>query len=220
MRIQKVLFLCGMAMAASLDFSFGALLVALIGEIMGKVVSIWSLVVGGVLALSPDITEIAKTFFTKDRQLFSNGHHENWDHWPLLMVPIGTLLSTLIGGEYWGIVAFLSMLFHYNHDMEFGKSGGIAFFAPLDQRFFAWWKGFYDPKTSAMYLKENELEPWLLNWLQPSKLSIVELTIGSISISCAMSIVFGVAVGLFMFLACWTSILLVWEIQKRTSHEL
>ncbi|MCX6787204.1 MAG: metal-dependent hydrolase [Candidatus Kaiserbacteria bacterium] len=214
---QKLLFLCGIAMAGFLDFAVGALLAVIVGGIMGISVNIWYLIIGGFLGQSPDLVEMAKARL-KGKQALANGHHESWDHWPILMIPLGTAIGFAIGDWYWGIVAFLAILFHYNHDMEIGNSGGIPFFAPFERRYFTWWRGFYDPQTSAMYKPETELEPWIQqNWLHPSLMSFREMAFGSVALGLAVSMTADVIMGYkitifsFMLAFCWGGTILVWH---------
>jgi len=198
-----------MAMAAFLDFAVGTLLAVVVGNLMGKQVNLWYSFVGGFLALSPDLVEMAKARLKWEK--LTNNHHESWDHCPIPMITIGTILGCVIGGWYWGIVTFLCLFFHYNHDMEIGNSGGIAFFAPFSRKFFAWWRGFYDPKTSAMYRPENEFDSWIRrNWLRPSTMSMREMLIGAISISTATGLTMGFKIGALLFCLCWIGTWMIW----------
>jgi len=208
---KKLLFLIGTAMAAFLDFSVGALLATIVGSVMGEPVNIWHLIAGGILALLPDITQITMSCFKK-KQIFISDHHETFDHWPILMITIWTVLLFIVGGRYWGVLTFLCMFFHYNHDMEIGNNGGIAFFAPFKWEFFTWFKGFYDPETSPIYRPENILGTWVWeNWLKPSTLSLIEISLGSAALAIATSMVVNYRVSILLFAFCWIGTILVWR---------
>lgn len=211
---QKLLFLAGVAMAGFLDFAVGALLAAIVGKMMEIPMNVWFLIIGGFIGQSPDLVEMAKARL-KGKQALANGHHESWDHWPMFMMVLGTMLGLIVGGLYWGIVSFLCLLFHYTHDMEFWGSGGIPFFAPANFRYFAWWRGFDDPQTSAMFRPENELDPWIQrNWLRPSWMSVREISVGSIALFTAVSMVMSHEVGFLVFAFCWIGTILVWHEAK------
>lgn len=218
---QKLLFLCGVAMAGFLDFAVGALLAAVVGKLMDVPMNVWYIIIGGFIGQSPDLVEMAKARL-KGKQALANGHHESWDHWPMFMMVLGTILGLIIGGGYWGIVSFLCLLFHFHHDMEIGNSGGIPFFAPFDWRFFSWWRGFYDPHTSAMHWPENELEPWIQrNWLQSSDMSAIEIQLGGMALGIACGIVIDTTLSwmcgiiLFTFVLCWAGANIVWSLAKK-----
>ena len=197
-------------MAGFLDFAFGTFLSAIVGSVLRIPMNVWCLIIGGFMAQSPDIVGMVKTRLNK-KQLLANDHHESWDHWPAFMIPLGTIIGFIVGGWYWGTVSFLCLFFHYNHDMEIGDSGGIAFFAPFEFRFFTWWRGFYDPKTSAMSKPETELEPVIHhNWLKPSKMSVREMILGSAALGLSSSMVMNYKIGILLFAFCWVGTILVW----------
>lgn len=211
---QKLLFLCGVVMAGFLDLAIGTLIATVVGSVMGMPMNVWNLIIGGFIALAPDIVEMVKSHL-KGKNPLANGHHESWDHWPVSMMFYGVALGLVFGGWYWGSVSFLCLLFHYTHDMEFWGSGGIPFFAPIDLRYFAWWRGFYDPQTSVMYKPETELDPWIQrNWLRPSWMSVREMTFGSLALALSSSMILGFKVGFFLFAFCWIGTVLVWHETK------
>lgn len=216
MNPNRLVFLGGMAMTAFLDFSVGTFLAVVIGRLMGIPIHLWYIPIGGLVALAPDILQIALSPFKKNSEAYSSGAHEEWSHWPIPMIGCGVVLGYLVGDWYGAVLAFFCLLFHYSHDMEMGDTGGIPFFIPFTSKYFSWWRGFYDPATSAMKRPENLFEPWVRrNWLRPSAMSLREIGLGTIAFSFALGMAISPFIGILTFVVCWTGSILVWYIARR-----
>ncbi|HUQ30353.1 MAG TPA: hypothetical protein VM103_02420 [Candidatus Paceibacterota bacterium] len=216
LQVKKLIWIAAFSMAAFLDFAIGTFIAAVVGKVMNVPVTWWHLAIAGVVALSPDMLQIVNSKLTK-QEAFGGLHHETWDHWPIPLMFVGGLVGSVCGGGYWAITVFLCLFFHFTHDMEIGNTGGIAFFAPFERdRYFAWWRGFYDPATSAMFRPENQLDPWIReNWLCPSRMSLIELSLGMLALSIAAHLVLGTVVAEALLAAVAAGTIGVWFLAAR-----
>lgn len=213
--MEKLLKLCGNAMAAIMDFGVGALITALIGMMFGIDLSIWAYLVGGILGFLPDF-DIIWPILIQDRP--NGDHHQTLMHRPIILLPIVALVGWLLGGAFWSVTATLCVFWHYLHDTpEFG-GGGVAWFWPFSRNYWSILKGAISPERSLMAMSEAGHKQWLKEkWLRPSTISIREIEIGSAALGSATTISnwsrFGwwsLVCGVLVWGLVWLLILTVW----------
>jgi hypothetical protein len=153
-------------MAAYLDFSIGCLIIVLLGFTFNTELLWWQILLGGLLALTPDI-DVVPTLIRGRTPSFD--HRQTIFHRPMLVLATVTILGYLLGGTFWAIACFVLVLYHFLHDVDwFGNQYGIAWLWPYSSQFWGPYGSFSPPTISH--------ETWLKdNWLQPSRLSISEL---------------------------------------------
>jgi membrane-bound metal-dependent hydrolase YbcI (DUF457 family) len=90
------------------------------------------LVIGGIIfALCPDFDFILHYF--KNGISREDYQHRNMIHYPLLFLPIGTLVAHLIGGNVWAMLFFLGALSHFLHD-SIAIGWGIKWLFPFSKK--------------------------------------------------------------------------------------
>ena len=90
------------------------------------------LVLGGILfALSPDADFILHYF--KNGISREDYQHRNMIHYPLLFLPIGTLVAYLIAGKVWAVLFFVGALSHFVHD-SIAIGWGIKWLYPFSKK--------------------------------------------------------------------------------------
>lgn len=175
-----MLILLGDALAGTLDLCIGALIASATLSTLGYEVAPWHLVVGAILAVLPDF-DIIPAVLT-DRKGIED-HRTTLMHRPLLVIPAATLVAFLIGGEAWGLVAFLCVAWHYLHDTPPLSPGGIAWLWPFDTRFISVF-GVEEPRSGFMGHDE-----WVRTyWLRPTMRSVSEVGVGLVALVLAIVI--------------------------------
>ena len=160
-------------LAAYLDFTIGCCAIVVLAVTFSVELVWWQVIVGGLLALLPDI-DIAPMLIVGKTPRFD--HRQSIFHRPILMLPVVALLGYLIGGTFWALASAILVLYHYLHDIDWsGQRYGIAWFWPLSKQFWGPY-GFFTPPTTVSH------ETWLKDkWLQPSHLSIIELSVALVA---------------------------------------
>ncbi len=178
--VDKLYILSANALAAFMDFGIGAAIAALVAHSYGGSLPWYLLFLGGILALVPDF-DLVPSVFKGVSPTFD--HRQTPFHRPLLVLPLVSVVAYLIGGEMWLMIAGICVFGHYLHDTNFtGTSYGIAWFWPFSKQYWSVF-GSYQPGP----LKIGHHYEWLKqNWLQPSMLSVREISIGVIGLSVAM----------------------------------
>lgn len=173
--------LLGNALAGFLDLGVGALIAAAVLSSLGIQPVLWHLAAAGVLAVLPDFDILLPII--SGREPVGN-HRMTFMHRPLIVIPVVSLAAYLLGGQAWGIVALLCVLWHYLHDTPPLSQGGIAWLWPYDSRYWSPW-GPTEPKLGSM--AHNE---WLKKyWLQLSPLLCIEVGAGLMALALALFIV-------------------------------
>lgn len=183
--MKKLKYLFGSALAAFMDFGVGVLIAAVVAEFIGVEIPIWFLAIGGVLALLPDF-DIALPILTLRAP--EGNHRETLFHRPVFLLPLATVATWFIGGEYWALTTFLCVLWHYIHDTKPLSEGGIAWFWPLSHNYWSL-MGAEDPKNVNVSTSPAEHNAWIeKNWLRLSPMLIREVSLGVIALVLALGL--------------------------------
>jgi hypothetical protein len=169
--MKKLAWLFGNALAGYMDFAIGAWIATALTLFIPTQLQWWYLLVGGILALLPDF-DIILPILRESNKI--SGHHTTILHRPLFMILLATLVFWFIGGWYWGILAFVCVLWHFVHDIQ----GGIAWGWPVNKRLL------YPFKKNVEHISHRE---WIEKfWLKPSALSVREISIGTAALVVAI----------------------------------
>lgn len=158
----------------------GALIAAATLSSLGVPVELWHLAVGAVLAVLPDFDIVEPILL--GREVTSN-HHLTLMHRPIVLIPLATLGAWAVGGEAWGLVAFLCVAWHYVHDTPPLGLDGIAWLWPFDTRYWSLW-GPKEPRAASM-THYGFLETY---WLRLSPMLCMELGAGLMALALAVAI--------------------------------
>jgi hypothetical protein len=161
-------------MAAYLDFTIGCLLVVLLAGAFHVELLWWQVLIGGLLALLPDI-DIAPTLLLGKSPRFD--HRQTIFHRPLPILAAVAALGYWLGAAFWASAAVCLVFYHYLHDIDWnGNRYGVAWFWPFSEHFWGPYGRFMPPNNLSH-------ETWLKDtWLQPSPQSVTELTIALIAL--------------------------------------
>jgi hypothetical protein len=158
----------------------GAALAAVTLSAFGMRPELWHLLIGSALGVLPDFDIIPAVL--RMREITGN-HRTTIMHRPLFLVPAAALAAYLVGGQAWGLAAFLCVTWHFVHDTPPLSMGGIAWLWPLDSRYWSPW-GPAEPHTGGMSHHE-----WLEKyWLRPSPLLLMEIGTGLMALALALFI--------------------------------
>jgi len=90
------------------------------------------LIIGGILfALGPDADFLLHFF--KSGISREDYQHRNMIHYPLLYLPVGTLIAYSLGGEKWALLFFVASLAHFIHD-SIAIGWGIKWLYPFSDK--------------------------------------------------------------------------------------
>lgn len=179
--MQKLRILIANGLAGSLDLAMGALIAAATLSSLGIEVELWHLAIGAVLGVLPDFDIVGPILLGHEVE---GNHHTTLMHRPILVIPAAALAAYILGGQAWGLVAFLCVAWHYVHDTPPLSQGGIAWLWPLDSRYWSLW-GPKEPHAGHMDHHE-----WLRqNWMRVSAMLCMELGAGLMAITLALFIV-------------------------------
>ena len=175
---QRFLFLAASTLAAGMDFGIGMAIASLVTNWFGTHAPWYVLGIGGVLALLPDFDLIPSVIRCASPTF---DHHQSPFHRPLLVLPISILIAYLFFGQMWAVITGICVLAHYIHDTNFiSNTYGIAWFWPFSDLY-------WSPHGLFISSGNTSHTDWLqANWLQPSILSIREITTGLLGVSIAL----------------------------------
>lgn len=195
--------------AAFLDFGIGTLIVSLISVLLNHEIQWWQCFVGGIFALVPDF-DVIWMFLARGRVY--GDHHQFITHRPIFGIGIATLAGYFIGGSFWMLTALICVVWHYIHDTEEFANGGIAWLWPISSQY-VYFSGFKHPSESMRAKFIGKHDEWLnLVWLQPSRTSVIETSIGSLALGSAMTIVAMSWLGLILALFPMIVLTTIWVI--------
>ncbi len=195
--MQKLFNLFANAMAAFMDFGVGCLIATLTPLLWTHQLSWWDPILAGAFwSLLPDYDIIFQVIWSSlTGQKLVHNHHESLMHWPYIMVPLAMICvlmyGLLFGGEwrYWFVTGILCLIAHYIHDAVMMKGDGLEWIVRREPRYWSD-RGLKEPgdPDHAHWIREN--------WLRPSRLSAIEVTIGSVAVGIATGIMTGLSFGL------------------------
>ena len=204
--MKSLKILISNALAAFLDFAVGCAGVLLLANLTDHTLVWWQVLIGGLLALIPDIDALPAVFTGKSAWY---DHRQTPFHRPLLVIPIASSSAWLLGGWFWGLATALLVLWHYLHDTDWvAKRYGIAWLWPLSSSYWSW-RGSFPPIAGI------EHHYWLYTyWLRPSALSVAELTIGSILLLMVGLFVSDLTIIWYLVPSLWVIIAWLWLSSK------
>lgn len=179
---EKISILAGNALAAFMDFGIGTAIATLVAYSYGVSLPWYLVFLGGILSLIPDFDLVPSVLLGVSP---SFDHRQTPFHRPLLVIPIVLVLAYLPGGEMWFVIAGICVSGHYLHDTNFISTNyGIAWFWPFSHNYWSVFGSFTpEPQETGSHYE------WLRkNWLQPSFLSVREISIGFLGLSIALAL--------------------------------
>jgi hypothetical protein len=111
-----------------LDIGVGILTAVFAGHFFGVDLSFWLVFFSVSCALLPDADFLY--FYPKRHDTKYDHKHRDLIHYPLLYLPIGTVLIWVIFGQIWGVTFFIASFIHFLHD-SIGIGWGIKWLFPL-----------------------------------------------------------------------------------------
>ncbi len=191
---EKLLALAADAMAVFLDLMVGALIAYSFSHYwFGAPPPVWHLGVGAVLGFLPDL-DAFRMFFKKGVITATGDHRLSLMHRPLIMLPLCTFVASLCG-EYWAVMTFLCLLWHYVHDSRWLSVSDIAWFYPIS-----------NPELPYM-----DHPVWRdMYWLRPSSMSLTEVMLGTAILTVLANHYAGLLASTVLVLTLWVGATLVW----------
>ena len=173
------MFVGAKCMAAVMDFGVGALMAVGILMYFEQEVTMYTFVIGGFLALIPDMDVVPSLMRGRSLQF---DHHQSLFHRPLLVIPLATPAAYLLGGPIWGLIALLATTYHFLHDTGwFTDTTGISWLWPFSPHCWSWNRSYPVPG----HVDQHE---WLgQHWLRPTTKSMIEIGLGLLAL---MSVAF------------------------------
>ena len=135
-----------------LDIGLGIFAALGVSARWGVPLTFWFAVAGAVFALLPDLDFIAVVLRRRNAL-----HHREGLHYPLLFVPIGTLVCWYFGGE-WATLFALASLGHFVHD-SIGIGWGVQWLYPFIKDHYSFFY-IYKPRWRAERLPRR----WFYIW--------------------------------------------------------
>lgn len=168
------------------------------------------LAAGGVLAVLPDfdlIFPIIGWLFTGKN--YAKNHHETVMHWPLFLLPVAGVVGGYFGGPYFALMALACVLWHFLHDASImGPNDSIRW---LFRTRPSYWSliGKVDPSFIPM-------AQWLQkNWLRPTRLSLIEIGLGSVALGSAATLEYSILFGAGVLLVVWAYVASFWILRPK-----
>jgi len=113
-----------------LDFGIG-ILVSVFSSYFFKIeISIWLILFSIACAVLPDADFLY--FFPKRNDTKYDHKHRDFIHYPLLYLPLGTMLLGIVMGKIWAVVFLLASFFHFLHD-SIGIGWGVKWLFPFSK---------------------------------------------------------------------------------------
>lgn len=215
---QASLTYIGHFLAACMDFAMGILIVSILGSIFSVEIPLWVYVLGAFLAVLPDMDIILDVLKGSDLQGWD--HHLTIMHRPTVILPtvavIGAFLGFFLGSPlFYSLVFILCVFWHYLHDTKGFGGGGIAWLWPVSRMYWGFSGGEIPEEV------RTREEPFYLEWIKPTALSVREL--GFVVIILTGAAFFDIQLSLYasyllpLFSAC---VLLVWMYTETTKKPL
>lgn len=194
--MSRMLLLVANAMAGFADAGVGAALVALAGLYLHHDVTIVGLLVGSMLALSPDIDIVVPIVRGQLPQGTTNSHHMSLLHRPVLMIPALTAAGYIVGGPFWGVCAALCVTSHFIHDTPPVGDCPLNWLWPLG-------------KDKSPFQAHEE---WLIEkWLIPHPRGVTELLVGMSGFVLALLATDHIYLACAVPLIVWCAVYQIWS---------
>ena len=145
-----------------LDIGFGILIALGAIELGGITPSLWLFVFSITVCLLPDFDVFLH--MRKGRDMGGEAYsHRSHFHYPLVYIPLGTILISVISLPY-GLIFFFGSLLHFVHD-SIGIGWGVQWLAPFNKDHFAF---FYHYDIYRHDLPKK----WIYRW-SPEEVPVV-----------------------------------------------
>jgi len=206
MRLVKLLLaLAADGMAGFLDLAMGALIAFMVHWLMYSIAPPWwYLLVGSVFGFLPDL-DIVRAFVHKGVTANTGDHRLTVMHRPLIMLPIVSIVVGVIVAPYWGAVACLGLLWHYNHDSRWMSVSDIDWLWPLG------------PHRELPYMDHPAWRE--MYWLQPTLTSFLEVWVGTCVVGLLVLHYAGFVAAAGASLFFMTGACLVWTINRELGKQ-
>ena len=117
-----------------LDIGVGILIAILVSILFHVKLVAFLIIVGILFALGPDLDFLY--VYLRRHNARDDYKHRDIIHYPLLYLPIGTLLIFVLFGKVWAILFFLTSFLHFVHD-SIAIGWGVKWFFPFSRKNFA-----------------------------------------------------------------------------------
>lgn len=126
------------------DIGFGILSTILVSLIFKIQPGFWMFSAGAFFPLAPDFDFLY--YYPRRGDTKNDYRHRDLIHYPLIYLPIGSIIFWIIFGKIWALLFLIASFCHFLHD-SIGIGWGIKWFFPFSKTNFAF---FY------LYSKENK----------------------------------------------------------------
>lgn len=209
---MKLFLLVATGLAALLDFSIGTLIVFVFKAQLftGSKSELWQYLLGGLLAVSPDILGVLKLYVVGSRNpnLPKVHHHDSISHRPLAIIPLASAAAYAFGGMDWAWIAGLCLFAHYLHDTKGFGGSNMAWLWPFVKKPISLWPIGIERDTFRMDSFEDHRQWLIKNYIELSLPSYnglifaIALVVGIITVHFNLNWLwqFGVCVGSILLL--------------------
>ena len=180
-----------------LDFALGIFSAIFLGWMFNFNPGFWYFFAGSLMTILPD-SDFVFYFFKrrKDKDKKNDHDHRDFIHYPLIYLPIGSLIFYLLGGEKWAMLFFLCSFLHFLHD-SIALGWGIKWLYPFSKNNFAFFylysrkerRGLrklmfsFNKEKLAHYVAEHGDDDWIKNiYYNWHPIAIVEFLIFILSL--------------------------------------
>lgn len=113
-----------------LDFGAGIFVSIFVSYFLKADISIWLILFSVACAVLPDMDFVY--FYPKRHDTKYDHKHRDIIHYPLLYLPIGTIVFWLVLGKVWAIIFLLASFLHFAHD-SIGIGWGVKWLFPFSK---------------------------------------------------------------------------------------
>jgi len=160
-----------------LDFALGIFSVIFLGCLFDFNPGFWYFFAGCLMTLLPDSDFIFYLFKRrKDKDRKDDHDHRDYIHYPLIYLPVGSLVFYLLGGKEWAALFLLCSFLHFLHD-SIAVGWGVKWLYPFSKNNFAFfylysrkkkkglrkWVFSFDKENLSYYVGEHGDDNWIKN---------------------------------------------------------
>lgn len=204
---MKIFWIIANALAAFLDFSAGAFVVFAISLAADHHVQYYHYLLGGVVALTPDIVDVLRVYL-QNRGELRKDTHKMLLHRPLVILPLGFVSVWAVSGLFWGIALTLCLSWHYLHDIH-----NLNLLWPFTADKKGSVQSESDDSSEKSFSKKHET--WLYKWLAPNKRPLIEIVGGMTLLTIIVTKDLGVAHATAFMTLSILALSIVWNANAR-----
>lgn len=169
-----------------LDIAFGIYLAIAANFILDIPLTAFTVMLLVLFTLSPDLDAVFYVI-KKGKMDDEHHHHRNLMHYPLIFIPLGAVLITLMFGKEYAFLFVMASFFHFIHD-SIGMGWGVRWLYPFSKKNFTFFYQFdiwnklprklvysWSPDELRIMLREYANPNWVKEiYLKPHPYAIFE----------------------------------------------